>query len=346
MSTQPKKLIIINILDILRKKTDAEHRLSQTEIGEILRKEYDMEVDRRSIKNNLMNLIEWGYPLSYTEKLRKNKRGEEELLLSDWYLEREFDDSELRLLIDSLLFSKHVPYKQCKKLIEKIEGLSNCYFKSKMKHIRALSEGKERNSDLFFTIEVLDEAIGEGKQVEFEYHEYGTDKKLHPRKDKDGSPRKYRFNPYQMVVANGRYYLIGNLDRYDNVSHYRLDRIKKIRLLEDSRIKPASELKELQNGLDLPMHMAEHIYMFSGKSDAVTFRVTKAMINDVMDWFGSEVRFFDEDESEVTATVRVNLQAMKYWAMQYACCVKVLSPPELVDKIRDELTVAAEKYKG
>ena len=32
---QPKKLLILNILDILRKYSDEDHRLSQREIGEI-----------------------------------------------------------------------------------------------------------------------------------------------------------------------------------------------------------------------------------------------------------------------------------------------------------------------
>lgn len=42
---QPKKLLIMNILDILRKYSDEEHRLSQKDIAEILKTEYDM--DRR-----------------------------------------------------------------------------------------------------------------------------------------------------------------------------------------------------------------------------------------------------------------------------------------------------------
>ena len=33
---QPKKLLILNILDILRKYSEEAHRLSQREIGEIL----------------------------------------------------------------------------------------------------------------------------------------------------------------------------------------------------------------------------------------------------------------------------------------------------------------------
>ena len=36
----PKKLLIMNILDILRKYTDENHRLSQNDILEILEREY------------------------------------------------------------------------------------------------------------------------------------------------------------------------------------------------------------------------------------------------------------------------------------------------------------------
>lgn len=129
---QPKKMIIINILDILKRYTDENHRLSQREIMDILEREYDMKVDRKAVKRNLMNLIDFGYQVEYSESIRQGKNGEEEIIFTDWYLEKDFTDSELRLLIDSLLFSKHIPYSQCKALIEKLEGLSNCYFKSRV----------------------------------------------------------------------------------------------------------------------------------------------------------------------------------------------------------------------
>ena len=45
-----KKLLVINILDILNKYSDAEHRLKQKDFIDILRKEYGMEVDRKSRK--------------------------------------------------------------------------------------------------------------------------------------------------------------------------------------------------------------------------------------------------------------------------------------------------------
>lgn len=204
---QPKKMLIINILDILKKYTDEDHRLSQREIMEILEREYNMKAERKSVKRNLMNLIDCGYPIEYSESIRINKNCEEESLYTDWYMERDFSDAELRLLIDSILFSKHIPYSQCKELIGKLEGLSNRYFKSRVKHIRTMPENATENKQLFYTIEVLDQAISKGRQVSFHYNEYKTDKKLHARVANDGEIREYVVNPYQIAAVNGRYYL-------------------------------------------------------------------------------------------------------------------------------------------
>ena len=101
-------MLTISILEILKKYTDEKHRLSQKDIVEILEREYDMKVDRKSVKRNLLSLVDFGYDIEYTENVRINKNGEEETLYTDWYLEKSFTDSELRLLIDSLLFSKNL----------------------------------------------------------------------------------------------------------------------------------------------------------------------------------------------------------------------------------------------
>ena len=341
---QPKKLLIINILDILRRYSDEDHRLSQKDIMEILQNEYEMTVDRKAIKRNLMNLIDFGYPLEYSESVRINKKGEEEIIYTDWYLERDFSDAELRLLIDSLLFSKHIPYSQCKKLIEKIEGLSNRYFKSKVRHVCNLPVDQQQNRDLFYTIEILDEAIEQNRQVVFQYGDYGTDKKIHLREGDDKKPREYFVNPYQMVATNGRYYLIANIEKYDNVSHYRIDRIWNIKLT-DVPAKPQRKVKGLENELNLPKHMAEHVYMFSGESQKVTLRTTPGMAGELIDWFGSGVRFYDETKDSVMAQVTANVKAMRFWALQYAPYVTILAPQSLVDQVKADLEVALMKYQ-
>lgn len=334
----------MNILDILRRYSDADHRLSQKDIIDILQTEYEMVADRKAIKRNLMNLLDFGYNLEFTESVRRNKNGEEEVIYTDWYLERDFSDSELRLLIDSLLFSKSIPYSQCKELIGKIEGLSNKYFASKGRHIRNLPVDQPQNPELFYTIEILDEAIEKNLQVNFHYRDYSTDKKLHLRKNKVGNPIEYLVNPYQMVATNGRYYLIGNMDRHDNVSHYRLDRICDIKIM-NTPAKPQTKVQGMENGLNLPKHMAEHIYMFSGESQRVILRTTPNMAGELIDWFGKNITFSDETENPVIAHVSANLQAMRFWALQYAPYVTILAPQSLVETVKEDLSSAMKKYE-
>ena len=341
MSNLKRKKLSFAILDILRRYTDEDHRLSQKDIIDILKTEYDMTADRKSVKRNITSLMEMGYEINFSEALRMfpNKDGvlEESYILSDFWLEREFTDGELRLLIDSLLFSKHIPYSQCKGLVDKLRGLSNQYFKSRVRFISTLPETAPKNKELFYTIEILDEAIAKGKQVAFTYNSYGTDKKLHPRRDQE-----YIVNPYQMAATNGRYYLIGNYDKYNNLANYRVDRITNIRLL-DTPTKPKEQLEDGKM-FSLPTHMAEHLYMFSGKSVPVTFRMKKSILNDVIDWFGTEISFSDETEDEVTARVTVNKRAMCYWARQYCGTVKLLSPSDLVETVKSDLQWAVEQY--
>ena len=340
----PKKLLIIHILDILKRYTDEDHRLSQKEILDILKNEYGTTADRKAVKRNLMNLIECGYPLEYSESIRVNRQGEEECVYTDWYLEREFSNAELRLLIDSLLFSKHIPYSQCKELVGKLEGLSNRYFRSRIRHIRTMPDNAPENKQLFYTIEMLDEAISAGRQVSFHYNEFGPDKQLHPRRNSEGAAREYIINPYQIAATHGKYYLICNYDKYDDVGHYRLDRITDIRLL-DTPVKPMEQVKGLENGLNLPRHMAEHLYMFTGESRSVTFRAKRYLVGDIIDWFGKDVQFSEETEEEITVRVTVNLEAMRRWALQYALHVKILSPQGLVDAVRADVLKAAEQYR-
>ena len=237
-----------------------------------------------------------------------------------------------------------MPYSQCRELVEKLEGLSNRYFQSRVRHIRTMPDIAPQNRQLFYTIEVLDEAISRGKKVLFQYTSFGLDKERHPRKNEDGSVKEYVVSPYQMAAVNGRYYLICCTDPHDNVSHYRLDRITEICLLDD-RARAVESVQGLEHGVNLPQHMAEHIYMFSGKSETVTFRMKTYLINDVIDWFGTDVVFYDEAADEVTARVRVNLQAMRRWALQYGPHVRVLSPESLVADIKHDIAQTEENYK-
>jgi predicted DNA-binding transcriptional regulator YafY len=360
----PKKLVILYILDILQKYTDEEHRLSQKEIQNILKREYEMTVDRKAVKRNLLNLIEYGSNIEYREVSRKDifrkkdsvsykgtsdfadqEISEDDLLWTDFYLKQKFTNEELRLLIDSLLFSKHIPYSQAKELIKKLESLSNIYFKSCSQYIYPLPVERTDNKQVFYNIAILDDAIRKKKKVLFEYAEYHTDKKMHLKKREDGSVREYIITPYQMAVQEGKYYLICNYDKYDDISNYRVDRIRNIQILEEKG-KPFETLKwSGHQPMNLNEYMKEHVYMYSSENAFVKFRIVKAMISDVIDLFGKGVNFSEETDTHVSVSVHVNERAAEQFAKNYAPDVVILQPKRLRDKLRDDLKKAWEAYE-
>ena len=360
----PKKLVILYILDILQKYTDEEHRLSQKEIQDILKREYEMTVDRKAVKRNLLNLIEYESNIEYREVSRKDifrkkdsvsyigtsdfadkEISEDDLLWTDFYLKQKFTNEELRLLIDSLLFSKHIPYSQAKELIKKLESLSNIYFKSCSQYIYPLPVERTDNKQVFYNIAILDDAIRKKKKVLFEYAEYHTDKKMHLKKREDGSVREYIITPYQMAVQEGKYYLICNYDKYDDISNYRVDRIRNIQILEEKG-KPFETLKwSGHQPMNLNEYMKEHVYMYSSENAFVKFRIVKAMISDVIDLFGKGVNFSEETDTHVSVSVHVNERAAEQFAKNYAPDVVILQTKRLRDKLRDDLKKAWEAYE-
>lgn len=343
---QSKKLTVVSVLEVLKKYSDADHRLSQKEIGELLEREYGVKLGRKALRRNLMNLLEFGYQLEYTEKTRMKKDGTPETVATDWYLVRDFTDSELRLLIDGLLFSQHIPYSQCRDLVEKLENLSNVYFRSRVAHIVRLPDQKSDNKQLFLNIELLDEAIERERKVKFSYAEYTTDKELQLRKNADGTDREYIISPYQMAAKEGKYYLICNYDKYEDISNYRIDRIRDLEILENEPAK-SFDLLRGSNGrrLDLSQYMREHIYMYSDDTVRAEFRIIREMVSDVLDMFGPQVKFREKTEKTVVVSASVNRLAMLQFAQNFAPDVVLLSPPEMVTELKERLEKAVRAYQ-
>lgn len=343
---QPKKLLILNILDILWKDSDQDHRLTQREIGEILRTRYGMAADRKAIKRNLMDLAEFGFDIEYREVPRGGAGGEEEnTILTDFYLVRPFTEGELRLLIDGLLFSRHLPHRQCRELVEKLEGLSSRYFRSRVRHIARMSGEQEDNQQLFLNIELLDEAIEKRQKAAFHYLEYGTDKKVHYRTRSDGSVRAYVVSPYQMAARDGNYYLVCRREGYGGLANYRLDRICDLKVLEETAQPFTSPEERGGQPLDLAAYMREHIYMYAGGSCHAKLWVSRPLISSVIDLFGKDVVFSREDAEGVVVSVYSNEMSIEQFAKSYAPNTAVLEPPELRKKVGDMLRRTAALYE-
>lgn len=320
-----KKLYILYILEILKKYSDEGHRLRQQDIIRYMEQDYGAVCDRKTISRNLSDLMDAGYDIEHSG--------------GGYYFDsRDFEDSELRLLIDSVLACRYIPRKQSAELIDKLVGQSSVHFKKRVRHIYSLDnmERAEQN-ELFWNVECIGEAIEQNKQVAFFYQKYGADKKLHRTKE-----RKHVVNPYYVAIANGKYYLVGNNDKYDNITHFRLERISGAEILDAMR-KPKEQIADFKDGQGLSKHMLEHVYMFSGPSVHVILRVRPDGINDVIDWLGRDIGIRKEEGYLLVDTV-TNRQAMKYWAIQFGEKVEVLQPAELREDIRQTVAAMHERY--
>ena len=323
---QDKKALNMLILEILEQYTDSDHPLTQMEIVDLLEKNYGVPCTRQTVKNNLMLLGEMGYEISMEGGI---------CLVS-----RQFENAELRMLIDSVLFSRTLSGKQAKRLIEKLTGLGNKYFRAKVKHVCHLPKLiHSDNKQVLLNLDVLNDAIEQGRKVRFTYNSYGKDFQLHPRR-KD----PYIVNPYQMVANQGRYYLLCSYDASNRLSHYRLDYMTKLEML-DAKVEPMDQMEDFVQGYSLPKHMAEHIYMFSGPSVQVKMRVSEHMIGALIDWFGKKFRIVQEEADKLIVSVACNEMAMKYWALQYGQYAEILEPESLRDDIREVVDCMASFYR-
>ena len=149
-----KKAIILYILQILRKYSDAYHTMTQQQIADKLSSDYQINVDRSTVKRNVTDLIDAGYDIQYNEVIRtyinrKTGEKEENIIYTDLYYQHDFTPSELRMLIDGLLFSRSVPYKQRRQLINKLGKLSSSYFDQRISHMHCMSPDSPQNPELF-----------------------------------------------------------------------------------------------------------------------------------------------------------------------------------------------------
>jgi len=344
---------ILMVFDILKRHSDVGKPIEkQTQIAKLIKKEYSVEIDRKAIRRNLLNLetflekSDFGYRLGYEEKELKNGK----VKFYNWYLEQDITDAELQLLVDGLLFSKYIPYSQCKELVKKLENLSGNRFNLE----RKLPENMPVNNHIFYTIEILIEAIRDKRMVSFNGLGYGTNKNPQNVTKIDGTAREYNVSPYEIVIKNGRYYLIHSYDT-GGLYTFRLDYIRQIEFYEAGSYRPINAIKGYEHGLDLAKFMKEHIYMYGGDSARVKLRAFKKVerkgkpvdsniVGSILDWFGNDVSFTEESEDEVIAYITVNEQAMLYWALQYGKTIEIQEPLTIREEVRKAAELMLERY--
>lgn len=328
-ASESKKLALIYILEILKSDTDADHPLHQEAIAELLAGRYGVIIERKAVGRNLGLLREAGY------EIVNDARG--------FYLaDRDFEPGELRLLIDSVLFSKHINPGHSRALAEKLAALGGKHFDMHRKHVASSMAGernKNEHSQLFYAIEMADEAIEAGCCLHFTYSKHGPDKKLHKSSE-------HTVSPYQMMLQNQHYYLMAYTETYRKISFFRMDKMSQVTCVDTPAV-PLRSLPGYEGGLDYRELSSSLPYMFSERPIPVTFSCAGWVIDQVIDWFGYDCDIRkDLAEDTYLVTVRVTPPAMEYWALQYAKHIRIRSPEDLRRRVGAILRKAADDYEN
>lgn len=325
------KVKLIRILEIL-KDTDEQHPLTALQIGEKL-KLYGIEAERKSICrdiNILKDNLDYDIILS-----ADNKQG--------YYMaSRDFEDFELKILIDAVWSSKFLTKDSTGKLTKKLISLAS---EDSAKMLRTVTPVKSKlkgtNVATKINIDYILKAIKYGRKVKFQY--VYTDIDLTQKLRKDGF--YYTVNPYSLIWQNEQYYLICNYDKYNDLSYYRLDRMKNL-FICDEVVKSASEILGANADIRLEEYVRSSLYHYGGDKIKLELLVDDYMVDDLVDYFGSDIRF-QEHSGQLRVFVDVlDSEGLYYWLLQYEQNVKVLSPISVKEKLLEKIKGILTLYEG
>lgn len=325
-----KKASILLILKVLEEYSDEDHFLTQQDIIDKVDELYGIELERKSVAFSISLLQELDYDIN------KSPRGGYALL------SRSFDNSEIRYIVDSLFSSKSISGKQAAELSKKLNSCLSKYQRKDYNFIYKSNEiNRTENKELFYTLELIEEAKRRGKRVSFQYLTFDENGK--PYTKMDGF--RYIVSPYYSVNSGGRYFLICNYrEKYRAITWFRIDYMVNPKIEEEWPIKPIESLKGVKN-FDIADYLNDNIYLLDGEVIKAMLEIENPnYVQFVIDWFGRNARTYKK-EGKLYADIKCNESALFYWYMQYSECVTIVSPQSLIDRVKKEAERIVKKYE-
>ena len=300
------KANMLCILKILQEYSDEEHILTMKEIKEYLEAEYGITPDRRTVYAAVEALQDFGYDISAYEE---NGVG--------YFLrEREFEPSEIRLLLDAVYSCSYITPRQTEELLDKIRSFVSVNDRKKYSYTNIVNPDKKSpNQEVFLNIEVIEQAINEKKQISFTYLKYNENKELVPRREE-----KYIANPYAMICENEHYYLILILESHPDLAFYRIDMMKDIEIL-DSKLSVSKRDAQLDS-------MRKVVYAYCGTPVQIKMLADEIGLRYAIEKFGKDTIITPKD-GKYEILVNAPSEGMMYWALQYIQHIEVITPLEL-----------------
>lgn len=364
------------ILEYLKKNTDQEHKVKQSDLRKIeYLKQYignketfnDTIVNMANAMNSDSNEMinpeeEWRIVFDAFAKRYGSEGTEEEdeegthrMPIRGLYYNHIFSYDEINSLIEGILFSKTMTPEDGKKLIEKIEShLTTKFYPKGAKQICRVNEPQLTDKGrIRENLKMIQQAIDERVQISFRFYGYNRRKELEPvREEKD------TVSPYYLVANGGKYYLLACKEMRINEELIRKMSIWRVDLMGEMEIPGRDEklgipgisalkkekVKHLPKQWSEDFHLS-HLNMAFDEPVKIRLKIArvreKADYTFLHDWFGDTFRFVGKSD---IVEVKCSPFAMVNWALQYSDRVEVLEPESIRQQVAEKVRRLYEKY--
>lgn len=323
-----QKLKMLYLAQIFMKESDDDHYLT---MADIIRKlaECGVNADRKTIYQDIAELKKFGMDILTSQDGRNYY----------YYLgSRDFELAELKLLVDSVQSSKFISEHKSRDLIKKIESLASNHDASQL-HRQVLIAGrvKTMNESIYYNVDKIHSAINSDRQIRFRYYDWDLEKRMQPRYD----GKWYQLSPWALMWDDEMYYLVVYDAKHDKVTHYRVDKMKEIDVLDDAR-----EGKEAFAGFNLADYTKSLFGMYVGDETKVTLECRNYMVGVLIDRFGKDIIIapVDEDHFRTTVTVAVSTHFLG-WIISLGGDVRIVGPESVVEQMKELIRQLNEDYK-
>ncbi len=326
-----QKIKLLHLADILMRHTDEEHPLTATQLCDKLA-EVGVTAERKAIYDDIEQLIFFGYDIIQS---RSAPRG--------YFLaSRDFELPEIYLLADAVRSAKFISAKKTRELTSKLDSMLSLHqVYRREKKIFFDSSSKCDNEEIYYIIDGIDSAIEQHKKISFKYFT----RALSQNREVVWKARELTVSPYAMTWQDDHYYLICNNEKYDNLLHLRIDRMRSVKITECTA-RPFSEVSNYRDAFDIADYTRKLFQMHSGPIEKITLNCKKKILEPILDRFSNGIFIERTDEETFSFSVEVAMsEALISWILSYGEDIKVLSPASLQERVIQRAQEILSKYR-
>ena len=326
-----QKLKLLHIVDILKEYSDEEHPISAAFIISKLGS-YGISAERKAIYDDIECLIEYGFDIL---KTRTPKIG--------YFLAaRDFELPEIYLLQDAVRTAHFISEKKTRDLCRKLDGmLSSHQLSRNTTGIYINTAAKTKNESIFYNIDTISRAIENKHKIRFKY---GV-RQLNANREIVTVFKERTASPYAMTWQDDHYYLIGNYDKYNNLVHLRIDRMKSVEEI-DEKYRYFGEVSKYTDSFNVADYTQSLFDMFVGERQTVNLKCASRLLEQIVDRFGDSIFVSNVTENDFEINVECAVShGLCSWIAGFGDDIEVLSPQTLKDMMKERAQKILNLYK-